>query len=146
MLAIADSVVVPTGLQMRTASDGKIEVDVRIDGIAAGIAAQTETVCKLAGEAKSAEFGGDPWQAREELWNAGASSAICKLSMLPSQLSSTAEFVREGLSQNADWSFADALNRTCLAANRCHRLHTDRRFHFIAQGLPRILPVEQRLY
>ena len=69
MLAITDSVVVPTGLQMRTASDGKIEVDVRIDGIAAGVAAQTETVCKLAGEANAAEPGGDPWQAREELWN-----------------------------------------------------------------------------
>ena len=105
MLTITDSVVVPTGLQMRTASDGKIEVDVRIDGIAAGVAAQTETVCKLAGEVKSAEPGGDPWRAREELWNSsGASTAICKLSMLPSQLSSTAEFVREGLSQNADWS------------------------------------------
>jgi len=105
MLAITDSIVVPTGLQIRTASDGKIEVDVRIDGIAAGVAAQTETVCKLAGEANPAEPSGDPWRAREELWNSSrASAAICKLSMLPSQLSSTAEFVREGLSQNADWS------------------------------------------
>jgi glycolate oxidase FAD binding subunit len=105
MLAITDSVVVPTGLQMRTASDGKIEVDVRIDGIAAGVAAQTKTVCELAGEVNPAELGGDPWQARQELWvSSGASTAICKLSMLPSQLSTTAEFVREGLSQNAEWS------------------------------------------
>ena len=53
MLAITDSVVVPTGLQMRTGAAGDVEVDVRIDGIAAGIAAQTETVCKLAGNVTS---------------------------------------------------------------------------------------------
>ncbi len=136
MLAITDSVVVPTGLQMRTASDGKIEVDVRIDGIAAGVAAQTETVCKLAGEVKSAEPGGDPWQAREELWNSsGASAAICKLSMLPAQLSSTAEFVREGLSQNADWSLL--MHSTGLAWLRIDATDCAQHcgFHFIAQDV-----------
>jgi glycolate oxidase FAD binding subunit len=102
MLAIADSIVVPTGLQMRTGADGKIEVDVRIDGIAAGIAAQTETVYKLAGKVHPSPPDGDPWLAREELWNGEA--IICKLSMLPTQLSSTAEFVREALSDNADWT------------------------------------------
>jgi glycolate oxidase FAD binding subunit len=104
MLAITDSIVVPTGLQMRTGAAGKIEVDVRIDGIAAGIAAQTETVCKLADKQNPSEASGDPWQAREELWSGGTSATICKLSMLPGQLSSTAEFVREALSQNADWT------------------------------------------
>jgi glycolate oxidase FAD binding subunit len=103
MLSIADSVVVPTGLQMRTDASGKIEVDVRIDGIAAGVAAQTATVCKLASEGDAVKLRGDPWQAREELWNDDASTAICKLSMLPTQLSSTAEFVREALSDNAQW-------------------------------------------
>jgi glycolate oxidase FAD binding subunit len=104
MLSIADSVVVPTGLQMRTGAAGNIAVDVRIDGIAAGIAAQTETVCKLAGKVNPANPLGDPWRAREELWNSGASASICKLSMLPTRLSSTAEFVRESLSDNADWT------------------------------------------
>jgi glycolate oxidase FAD binding subunit len=111
MLSIADSIVVPTGLQMRTGADGKIEVDVRIDGIAAGIAAQTETVCKLAGKMNPSEPVGDPWQAREELWNGEA--IVCKLSMLPSQLSSMAEFVREALSDNADWTLL--MNSTGLA-------------------------------
>jgi glycolate oxidase FAD binding subunit len=90
-------------LQMRTAAAGKIDVDVRIDGIAAGITAQTETVCKLAGDVHASEPDGDPWQAREELWS-GESSTICKLSMLPAQLSSTAGFVRAELNQNADWA------------------------------------------
>ncbi len=106
MLAVADSVVVPTGMQMRTGATGTIAVDVRIDGIAAGIAAQTQTVCKLAREGKPSEgeHNFDPWQAREQLWNSSASATICKLSMLPTQLSATAEFVREGLSDNADWT------------------------------------------
>jgi glycolate oxidase FAD binding subunit len=104
MLAVADSVVVPSGVQMRSGADGKTAVDVRIDGIAAGIAAQSETVCKLAGTAEPPEFDGDPWQRREKLWNGGESGVLCKLSMLPAQLSATAEFVREGLSDNADWS------------------------------------------
>jgi glycolate oxidase FAD binding subunit len=104
MLAVADSVVVPTGLQMRTDATGKIEVDVRFAGIAAGISAQEETVRKLAGAANFAEVDGNLWLAREELWSNGTFATICKLSMLPTQLSSTAEFVRERLSQNADWT------------------------------------------
>lgn len=109
MLSVADSIVVPTGMQMRTGATGNIAVDVRIDGIAAGVAAQTETVCKLAREGepcerKPSELNFDPWQAREQLWNSSASATICKLSMLPAQLSSAAEFVREALSENADWT------------------------------------------
>jgi len=111
MLAIADSILVPTGLQMRTGADGKVEVDVRIDGIAAGIAAQTEIVCKLAGNTNPVESSSDPWQAREELF--GGDAIVFKLSMLPTQLSSTAEFVREALSDNADWTLL--MNSTGLA-------------------------------
>jgi glycolate oxidase FAD binding subunit len=103
ILSIADSILVPTGLQMRTGSAGRIEVDVRMDGIAAGIAAGFETVCKLAGNISHTETGDDPWRAREELW--GSSSAtIFKLSTLPSRLSSTASFVRKALGENSNWT------------------------------------------
>jgi glycolate oxidase FAD binding subunit len=104
MLSVADSIVVATGLQMRTGATGEIVVDVRVDGIDAGVAAQAEAVCRLAGQGKPCESEFDPWQAREKLWNSSASATICKLSMLPAHLSSTAEFVREGLSDNADWT------------------------------------------
>ncbi len=128
LLAIADSMVVPTGLQMRTGADGTAEVDVRIDGIAAGIAAQTETVLKLAGSVNPTMPDGDPWQAREQLWNdytrndsarndsprnnqsgdsadsASRLACIVKLSMLPAQLSSTAAFVRQALGENTEWT------------------------------------------
>ncbi len=97
MLAITDSIVVPTGLQMRTGSDGKILVDVRIDGIAAGVVAQSDTVCKLARDIRPADQDGDPWQARERLWSDSASATIFKLSMLPSQLSTTASLCGKNL-------------------------------------------------
>jgi glycolate oxidase FAD binding subunit len=104
-LAVADSLAVPTGLQMRTNADGTILVDVRIDGIAAGIAAQMETVCKLAGKGNSAQPSGDPWQAREQLWLTTESSdmLLFKLSVLPTQLASIAEFVRASLGGHTDW-------------------------------------------
>jgi glycolate dehydrogenase FAD-binding subunit len=114
LLAIADSMVVPTGLQMRASAAGTIEADVRIDGIPAGVAAQTETVCKLAGTVNPTEPEGDPWQARQQLWESASSLAcIVKLSMLPSQLSSTADFVRRALGETAAWTFL--LHSTGLA-------------------------------
>ena len=116
MLAITDSAVVPTGLQLRTGSTGETFVDTRIDGIAAGIEAQTNAVLKLARDAKPSEPKSDPWQAREELWNNSDSVIICKLSMLPAQLGSTAEFAREELSNNADWSLL--MHSTGLACLR----------------------------
>jgi glycolate oxidase FAD binding subunit len=128
MLSIADSIVVPTGLQLRTGADGKIEVDVRIDGITAGIAAQAETVHKLAGKVNSLQREDDPWQAREELWKGEA--IICKLSMLPTQLSSTAELVREALSENADWTLL--MHSTGLAWLRIDAIDSTRIADFIS--------------
>ena len=113
MRAITDSAAVPTGLQMRTGAPGNIEVDVRIDGSAAGVAAQTDTVCKLAGQNNFSEPEGDPWQAREQLWNAAASAGIFKLSVLPVQLGSTAEFVRKAFDRNVEWTLL--MNSTGLA-------------------------------
>ena len=105
LLAIADSQLVPTGLQMRTGADGTADVDIRIDGIAAGISAQTETVSKLAGSVHPSAPEGDPWQAREQLCSAASPLAcIVKLSMLPAQLSSTSAFVRSSLGESSAWT------------------------------------------
>jgi glycolate oxidase FAD binding subunit len=113
LLAIADSMVVPTGLQLRTDAGGSVQVEVRIDGIPAGISAQTETVLKLAGSVNPSAPEGDPWQAREQLWyeqprtaaeSASSLASILKLSMLPTQLSSTAAFVRSSLRESSAWT------------------------------------------
>ena len=119
MLAIADSLVVPSGLQMRTrglsdGGDGSIDVDVRFDGIAAGIEAQMQSVRKLAGEIRPTQPEFDPWQIREQLCaplrpadNGRAAdpsgrgrAAVVKLSVLPTQLASITEFVRTTLGES----------------------------------------------
>ena len=123
MLAIADSQVAPSGVQMRTGGmpgdqsmnvdvrSPSIHVDVRVDGIPAGIEAQMQTVRGLAGEIRPAEpeaarsqarlqlagWGDDPWQVREQLWSGDGPAAVVKLSVLPTQLASVAEFVRDSL-------------------------------------------------
>jgi len=108
LLAITDSQALPSGLQIRTCAAGTIEADVRIDGIPAGIAAQAETIRKLAGNAIPSEPAADPWQACERLWSAASSAnvaaGILKLSVLPAQLASTAEFVRHALGATAAWT------------------------------------------
>lgn len=120
MLAIADSRVLPTGLQLRTSglrmeAPGEIQVDVRVDGIAAGIAAQFDSVRKLAGDVSCAAPLDDPWQAREQLWHAAdsASTLIVKLSVLPNQLAVTAGFVRRELGDAEVWRLL--MNSTGLA-------------------------------
>ena len=120
MLAVADSLVVPSGLQMRVSSEengrreengqrlgpeggqesdgvGSIHVDVRIEGIAAGIEAQMQTVRKLAGEIRPAQPEADPWQGREQLWSAERPAAVVKLCVLPTQIASVADFVRNSM-------------------------------------------------
>jgi len=100
MLAISDSLVVPSGVQMRTGGYRSVDVDVRIDCIAAGIEPQIEAVRKLAGEVRPTEPEAGPWQMREQLWKPGGDtnpSCILKLSVLPTQLASVAEFVRSSL-------------------------------------------------
>ena len=113
MLAIADSQIVPSGVQMRMDGQGSggetskpigwTHVDVRIDGIAPGIEAQMQTARKLGGEVRPAELAADPWQMREQLWDRGrdaTAGCILKLSVLPSQLASIAEFVSSSLGKS----------------------------------------------
>lgn len=127
MLSITDSVAVPTGLQMRTSAAEKVKVDVRFDGIATGIAAQIEMVRKLADKVSPIEPDLDSWQAREELWNS-TSAAICKLSMLPAQLASTAAFVRDALSGN--WTLL--MYSTGLAWLRIDDAETEQTANFLS--------------
>ena len=109
VLAIADSQIVPSGVQMGTGGlqggDPSTHVDVRIECIAAGIEAQMQSVRDLAPEVHPTEPEADPWQMREQLWGAASeagSSCILKLSVLPAQLASIAEFVRSSLGASSN--------------------------------------------
>jgi glycolate dehydrogenase FAD-binding subunit len=138
ILAIADSLAVPSGLQMRSAANGSTYVDVRIDGIEAGIAAQMQAVRKLAGEAAAAVAEGDPWQAREQLWLDSAKTCILKLSVLPTQLASTAQFVRASLGE-AGWRLL--LYSTGLAWLRVETAESERIVALVASLRAHLAPM-----
>jgi glycolate oxidase FAD binding subunit len=138
MLAIADSTLVPTGVQMRLSNVDEnqgakgdpsadftrpgAEVDVRLEGVTAGVEAQTRQACAIVAKRSMkviqtettgeshyrTESGNEPrddvWLARERLWQDREPALILKLSTLPSDLSSTAEFVRQHCPGEASWS------------------------------------------
>jgi glycolate oxidase FAD binding subunit len=80
VLAIQDSKLAHSGLQVRFNSGAQPEVDIRFDGTDAGLAAQTETLRKLALPATETQSNDDIWYARQHLFGARPWSAASLLS------------------------------------------------------------------
>jgi glycolate oxidase FAD binding subunit len=72
MLAIQDSKLAHTGLQVRFNSGAQPEVDVRFDGTDEGLAAQTGTLRELAAPATETHSNDDVWYARQHLFGAAS--------------------------------------------------------------------------
>jgi glycolate oxidase FAD binding subunit len=104
MLAIQDSKLAHTGLQMRFAAGPTCAVDIRFDGTDAGLAAQTQTLRKLAATVTETETNTTIWQARQELWNDADTATIVKFSVLPGSIAAACDhFLRLGESAGARW-------------------------------------------
>jgi len=112
VLAAQDSKLAHTGLQVRFNSSAEAEVDIRFDGTDAGVAAQTETLRKLAAPATEAQANEDVWHGRQHLFGAATPTdqdsppaAIAKFSVLPASIASTCERLHN-LAQplNVHWS------------------------------------------
>jgi len=80
VLALLDSKLAHTGLQIRLNSGAPPEVDIRFDGTDAGLAAQTETLRKLAAPATETQSNDNVWQARQHLFGAASSAEPASLS------------------------------------------------------------------
>jgi len=110
VLAVQDSKLAHTGLQVRFNSGAQPEVDIRFDGTDAGLAAQTETLRKLGAPATEVQSNDDVWHARQHLFGAASlarptastpraatpeqdpqPAAIAKFSVLPASIASTCE-------------------------------------------------------
>ncbi|HEX2714299.1 MAG TPA: FAD-binding oxidoreductase [Candidatus Acidoferrales bacterium] len=91
ILAMLDSKLAYTGLQLRAGSGIEPRLDVRFEGTAGGIEAQINVLHQLGNRAASAEVGSEVWNARETLWprpdEASALGLTAKFSVLPAQLS-----------------------------------------------------------
>src|SRR6266436_2077608 len=94
MLAVQDSKLAHTGLQARYSEGRTPAVDVRFEGTDAGIAAQTETLRKLAAPAAEAANSDAVWLARQELWSSAEAAAIAKFSVLPASVAETCGRIR----------------------------------------------------
>jgi glycolate oxidase FAD binding subunit len=94
VLAVQDSKLAHTGLQVRFAAGATPAVDIRFEGTGAGLAAQSEALRKLAALATEAPSSEAVWRARQELWSSAEPAAIAKFSVLPAFIAETCGRVR----------------------------------------------------
>jgi glycolate oxidase FAD binding subunit len=94
ILAVADTSLVPTGLQLRSAKGSDPIVDVRFEGVQAGIDAQAARAVELSPGVPSIEPPDDVWAGREALWQGESTAIVAKFSVLPSAIASAVELIR----------------------------------------------------
>jgi glycolate oxidase FAD binding subunit len=87
-LAILDSHLVYTGLQIHARRADQVFVHVRFEGIPESLQDQYAKLGRIAGAYEFVECTGDAWTARQKLFVNPGSSVICKCCVLPSQIGS----------------------------------------------------------
>ena len=100
VLAILDSQLVPTGLQVRAAGVSLPEIDLRFEGTAAGCEAQVDQAVRLAASSRQVgtrqvETRADVWNAPATLWDGTGPSVVCKFTLLPASTGTFFDKVRE---------------------------------------------------
>jgi len=84
ILAIQDSQLAHTSLQVKCSNDAPPSADILFEATDAGIAAQESQLRKLLAPARLEQSSGNPWNARQELWNAQTKTTLlAKISLLP---------------------------------------------------------------
>jgi glycolate dehydrogenase FAD-binding subunit len=93
ILAVQDSTLAHSALQIRCASGQQAEADILFEATRTGLEAQEQKLRELLRGFAIHTSAGIPWSARQKLWDlADTSTAIAKLSVLPTRI---AETVRE---------------------------------------------------
>ncbi len=92
-LAILDSHLVYTGLQLRAQRADEVTLDVRFEGIAESLEDQFVKLGRVTGAHRFSESTPEIWLARPKLFADAANSVICKCSVLPAQVASLADAV-----------------------------------------------------
>lgn len=101
VLAILDSHLVYTGLQIHARREDQVLVHVRFEGIPESLQDQYVKLGNIAGAHPFVECAGDVWTERQKLFVNAASSVICKCCVLPSQIGSLCDAVfREAKTAN----------------------------------------------
>jgi glycolate oxidase FAD binding subunit len=88
-LAILDSTMVPTGVQLYVHPDSAPQLAVRFEGVEAAIASQVDRLSAIAKELGCHDIAPADdavWAARETLWHGGPMALVGKVSVLPDRI------------------------------------------------------------
>src|SRR6266436_4680252 len=108
ILAIQDSQLAHTSLQIRCAAGELPAADILFEATDAGLAAQESHLRALLGSARVEQSSGNVWNARQDLWNSQANNAVlAKISLLPTDIAKTLDSLKAICdSRKVNWQIA----------------------------------------
>jgi glycolate oxidase FAD binding subunit len=110
VLAVQDSKLAHSALQIRCGGNAPLQVDVLFEATQAGLAAQTVQLKSLAENKNFDDSASGAWNARGELYSAaksdGSSSAVAKFSTQPAQIANTIEMLANLCGDGVRWDAA----------------------------------------
>jgi glycolate oxidase FAD binding subunit len=121
ILAIQDSQLAHTSLQIRSASGENPSADILCEATEAGLAAQEAQLQKLLGSARVSQISEKAWNARQDLWRSPTiKTLLAKISLLPTNIAKTLDFLKTlGDARKTDWRVvlqATGIGMLCLNA------------------------------
>ena len=106
MLAIQNSKLAHSALQICCGTEMQPRVDVLFEGTEEGLSAQSVQLKLMASEAKQGDRTGDVWNTRHELWSETKKSgefAVAKFAALPAQIAETVEMMEMVVAAPLRW-------------------------------------------
>jgi len=106
VLAIQNSKLAHSALQICCGREMQARVDVLLEGTEAGLTAQLEQAKAMIGTGRIVDSGGNAWKAREDLYSAGKKDtvAVAKFASLPAHIAETIETIGRLSADTLRWS------------------------------------------
>jgi len=108
ILAIQDSQLAHTALQIRCAAGELPAADILFEATDAGLAAQESQLRKLLGSVRAEQSSGNIWNARQDLWNRPTNTTLmAKITLLPTDIAKTLDSLKAICdSRKLNWQIA----------------------------------------
>jgi len=108
ILAIQDSQLAHTALQIRCAAGELPAADILFEATDAGLAAQESQLRKLLGSVRAEQSSGNIWNWRQDLWNRPTNNTLlAKISLLPTDIAKTLDSLKAICdSRKVNWQLA----------------------------------------
>ena len=108
ILAIQDSQLAHTALQIRCAAGELPAADILFEATDAGLAAQESQLRKLLGSVRAEQSSGNIWNARQDIWNRPTNNTLmAKITLLPTDIAKTLDSLKAICdSRKVNWQLA----------------------------------------